>query len=177
MRMPPPPRHGRWRAKFSTTGKPSPPSSPTPISRRQTTTPRRRCDMPSSLDASASAQEQTKGREPMPPFSASSKHAGDENSTRGRSSPKPSQTPEGASRLPCCLLPCCQPDKGEVNGYNGKWRSGLLASADAWNGGFAQMYGYFEARIKLPKGPGTWPAFWFSESWPRGSPPGVTVEI
>src|SRR5208337_1665966 len=117
MRMPPPPRHGRWRAKFSTTGKPSPPSSPTPISRRQTTTPRRRCDMPSSLDASASAQEQTKGREPMPPFSASSKHAGDENSTRGRSSPKPSQTPEGASRLPCCLLPCCQPDKGEVNGY------------------------------------------------------------
>lgn len=60
---------------------------------------------------------------------------------------------------------------------NGKWRSGLLASADAWNGGFAQMYGYFEARIKLPKGPGTWPAFWFSESWPRGSPPGVTVEI
>src|SRR5208283_5552500 len=73
--------------------------------------------MPSSLDASASAQEQTKGREPMPPFSASSKHAGDENSTRGRSSPKPSQTPEGASRLPCCLLPCCQPDKGEVNGY------------------------------------------------------------
>src|SRR5208337_3492419 len=117
MRMPPPPRHGRWRAKFSTTGKPSPPSSPTPISRRQTTTPRRRCDMPSSLDASASAQEQTKGREPMPPFSASSKHAGDENSTRGRSSPKPSQTPEGASRLPCCLLPCGQPDKGEVNGY------------------------------------------------------------
>src|SRR5208282_1706965 len=117
MRMPPSPRHGRWRAKFSTTGKPSPPSSPTPISRRQTTTPRRRCDMPSSLDASASAQEQTKGREPMPPFSASSKHAGDENSTRGRSSPKPSQTPEAASRLPCCLLPCCQPDKGEVNGY------------------------------------------------------------
>ena len=36
---------------------------------------------------------------------------------RGRSSPKPSQTPEGAFRLPCCLLPCCQPDKGEVNGY------------------------------------------------------------
>ena len=60
---------------------------------------------------------------------------------------------------------------------NGKWRSGLLASADAWNGGFAQMYGYFEARIKLPNGPGTWPAFWFSRSWPRGSPPGVTVEI
>src|SRR5271166_3474676 len=118
MRMPPPPRHGRWRAKFSTTGKPSPPSSPTPISRRQTTTPRRRCDMPSSLDASASAQEQTKGREPMPPFSASSKHAGDENSTRGRSSPKPPQTPEGASRLQCCLPPCCQPDKGEVNGYS-----------------------------------------------------------
>lgn len=34
------------------------------------------------------------------------------------------------------------------------------------------QYGYFEARIKLPKGKGTWPAFWMmpvspSDSWPR----------
>ena len=51
MRMPPPPRHGRWRAKSSTTGRPSPPSSPTPASRRPTTMPRRRYDTPSSPDA------------------------------------------------------------------------------------------------------------------------------
>src|ERR1035438_531701 len=119
MRMPPPPRHGRWRAKSSTTGRPSPPSSPTPASRRPTTMPRRRYDTPSSPDAlaSASAQEQTKARRPMPPSSVSSKHADDENSTRGRSSPKPSKTPEGAFRPQCCLLLCRQPDKGKVNDY------------------------------------------------------------
>ena len=43
---------------------------------------------------------------------------------------------------------------------NGKWHSGLLASADQWNDGFSQLYGYFEVRMKIPKGPGTWPAFW-----------------
>ena len=53
----------------------------------------------------------------MPPSSVSSKHADDENSTRGRSSPKPSQTPEGAFRPQCCLLLCRQPDKGKVNDY------------------------------------------------------------
>jgi hypothetical protein len=35
---------------------------------------------------------------------------------------------------------------------NGKWHSGLLASADQWNDGFSQMYGYFEVRMKIPKG-------------------------
>jgi beta-glucanase (GH16 family) len=62
-------------------------------------------------------------------------------------------------------------------GANGKWRSGLLASADPWGAGFAQMYGYFEARMKIPKGPGTWPAFWLSENWPKGTPPHVGVEV
>jgi len=62
-------------------------------------------------------------------------------------------------------------------GENGKWQSGLLASADPWGTGFTQMYGYFEARMKIPKGPGTWPAFWLSESRPKGSPPGVSVEV
>ena len=28
------------------------------------------------------------------------------------------RTDEGSRRLPCCLLPCCQPEKGEVNGYD-----------------------------------------------------------
>lgn len=59
---------------------------------------------------------------------------------------------------------------------NGKWTSGLLASADPTTAGFTQMYGYFEARMKLPPGPGTWPAFWLAESAERNDPD-PTVEI
>ncbi len=45
----------------------------------------------------------------------------------------------------------------------GTWHSGLLASMDrdgAGQHGFAQRYGYFEMKAKLPSGSGTWPAFW-----------------
>ena len=45
-------------------------------------------------------------------------------------------------------------------GSDGKWRSGLLASADPKGDGFFQKFGYFEMRAKLPPGPGVWPAFW-----------------
>ncbi|MCK4792663.1 MAG: glycoside hydrolase family 16 protein [Desulfobacteraceae bacterium] len=41
-----------------------------------------------------------------------------------------------------------------------RWRAGLLSSIDPKGNGFAQKYGYFEMRAKLPKGLGTWPAFW-----------------
>lgn len=51
---------------------------------------------------------------------------------------------------------------------NGRWTSGLLSSADAYQAGFKQVYGYFEARMKLPPGPGVWPAFWLGSSAPRG---------
>jgi beta-glucanase (GH16 family) len=42
----------------------------------------------------------------------------------------------------------------------GKWRSGLLSSRNPRGQGFAQQFGYFEVRAKLPDGPGVWPAFW-----------------
>ena len=48
----------------------------------------------------------------------------------------------------------------------GRWHSGLLAGADATGRGWGVRYGYFEARMKLPPGPGTWPAFWLSSLKP-----------
>jgi hypothetical protein len=42
----------------------------------------------------------------------------------------------------------------------GIWESGLLSAVDPDGEGFAQVNGYFEARMKLPPGKGVWPAFW-----------------
>jgi beta-glucanase (GH16 family) len=42
------------------------------------------------------------------------------------------------------------------------WRSGSITSRSTWT------TGYFEARLKLPRGQGLWPAFWLTSSkrWP-----------
>lgn len=43
---------------------------------------------------------------------------------------------------------------------NERWRSGLMQTVDSHGRGFAQKFGYFEIRAKLPNGSGTWSAFW-----------------
>ena len=40
------------------------------------------------------------------------------------------------------------------------WRSGLIQTLDSHGRGFAQQYGYFEMRARLPRGQATWPGFW-----------------
>ena len=45
----------------------------------------------------------------------------------------------------------------------GRWHSGLISSMDKdgpGQKGFAQRYGYFEMRARLPDGEGAWSAFW-----------------
>lgn len=59
---------------------------------------------------------------------------------------------------------------------NGKWTSGLIAAADATGAGTGTQYGYFEARMKMPPGPGTWPAFWLASLKPANTGDG-NVEI
>jgi hypothetical protein len=61
---------------------------------------------------------------------------------------------------------------------DGRWRSGLLASVDGSGHGFAQQYGYFEMRAKLPRGPGLWPAFWLDSQIPdTSSDPSVEIDV
>ena len=59
---------------------------------------------------------------------------------------------------------------------SGRWTSGLIAAADSDGVGTGTRYGYFEARIKLPPGPGTWPAFWLAALKPVTAKEG-NVEI
>ncbi len=63
-------------------------------------------------------------------------------------------------------------------GDDGTWQSGLIASVDADGHGFLQQYGYFEIKVKLPPGPGLWPAFWLDSYPPKGSTdPSVEVDV
>lgn len=67
----------------------------------------------------------------------------------------------------------------EAKKVNGRWTSGLLSSVDTKGNGFSQCFGYFEMRAKLPKGPGTWPAFWMSDvtNLQRPTPKVTNMEI
>ena len=78
-----------------------------------------------------------------------------------------------ASRTPPELLPVL---------FDNPYVSGILTS----QGSFAQKYGYFEIRAKIPHGIGVWPAFWMladDGGWPpeidvmegRGQRPGDLV--
>ena len=64
----------------------------------------------------------------------------------------------------------------------GHWHSGLIAGADAAGHGAIQgagvRYGYFDARMKLPPGPGTWPAFWLMSLAPAHDlAPAVEIDV
>ena len=59
---------------------------------------------------------------------------------------------------------------------SGYWTSGLLAAADKTGAGSGTQWGYFEARMKMPPGPGTWPAFWVVPLEPVPGPDG-NIEI
>ena len=58
------------------------------------------------------------------------------------------------------------------------WVSGLIAAADASGKGRGVQFGYFEARMRMPPGPGTWPAFWLANLAPANDPaPGVEIDV
>jgi beta-glucanase (GH16 family) len=50
--------------------------------------------------------------------------------------------------------------------FQNDYATGFLNSFGKW----AQRYGYFEARMKLPTAPGLWPAFWMMPDRGPGSP-------
>lgn len=61
---------------------------------------------------------------------------------------------------------------------HGEWSSGLIAAADASGHGAGLRYGYFEARMRMPPGSGTWPAFWLiSQKATSDHSPRVEIDV
>lgn len=61
--------------------------------------------------------------------------------------------------------------------WNRKHIGGMLSSARSGGSGFSAQYGYFEARMLLPTGTGTWPAFWMLPSPDLAAKQSLTAEI
>jgi hypothetical protein len=53
-----------------------------------------------------------------------------------------------------------RPGERDSGGFGRRVTGGLISSAHLGGSGFTAQYGYFEARMLAPAGPGTWPAFW-----------------
>ena len=69
-------------------------------------------------------------------------------------------------------------DRDEPN--NGNWESGCLSSMDKERNGFAQRFGYWSARMKMPNaGQGAWCAFWLASATgiPNGGTKGYEIDI
>jgi hypothetical protein len=56
------------------------------------------------------------------------------------------------------------PGFADPQGWGRTRTGGLLAGARQGGSGFSAQYGYFEARMLVSAGPGTWPAFWLLPS-------------
>lgn len=73
-----------------------------------------------------------------------------------------------------------RPEWAASDQWKRPWRSGLICSVDTRGNGFAQQYGYFACRAKLPDGKGVWPAFWLASAFDRDTPGasgGHSIEI
>jgi hypothetical protein len=59
----------------------------------------------------------------------------------------------------------------------GGWYSGHLQTVNIYGQGFAQTYGYFEARMKFPLSYMAWPAFWLKHRSKWTDPSAMNIEI
>ena len=60
---------------------------------------------------------------------------------------------------------------------DGVWHAGSIQTADKSGKGFAQQYGYFEARMRFPEKPGAWCAFWLKSQAEHWTPSMIRPEI
>lgn len=67
----------------------------------------------------------------------------------------------------------CEKRESFYDGAQREYRSGMMTTS----GKFAQKYGRFEIRCKVPKGKGLWPAFWMLPDPPAWPPEIDVLEI
>jgi hypothetical protein len=59
----------------------------------------------------------------------------------------------------------------------GGWYSGHLQTVNTYGEGFAQAYGYFEARMKFPASYMAWPSFWLKHRAKWTDPKAINIEL